>query len=182
MSVVIYDAKSQVMAADTRAYSGSAHPIGNKMKIHRIATGRFEGSLLGVTSSTPGMAEEFKHWIENDALRSDTLVPAGPDFEALLVMPDGSVHLYLDAYYSSGPLVGDVFTIGSGKKYALGAFKAGASVVGAVEAAIECDTMCGGPVALLQLHKDEAHEERPEQLTLDIAAFSTGATLSPALS
>ncbi len=161
MSVIIYDAKAQLMVGDTRAYSGSSHPTGHKMKIHRIKRGAYTGSLLGITSSTPGMAEEFKHWIEENADREAAYVPNGPDFEALLVKPDGSVFLYVDAYYAAGPLIGDVFTVGTGKKYAMGAWRAHPDAVKAAKIAIACDTMCDGPVVAMRLH------EEPEQLPLD---------------
>lgn len=178
MSVVVYDSRRQVMAADTRAYSGSSHPIGSKMKIHRIERGKFIGSLVGVTTAVPGQAEEFVHWLNENAHREAAWVPANPDFEAILVEPNGAVHLYYDAYYSSGPLVGEVFTIGSGKKYALGAWHALQDAVKAVEVAIACDTMCGGPVAALPLHEPRTSDQPQEQLPLDLAGFSTGATLS----
>jgi hypothetical protein len=151
MSVIVYDAKAKVMASDSRAYSGCSHPIGTKNKIHRIERGVYAGSLLGISSSTPGMAEEFKHWIEENALREASFVPVGPDFEAILVTPAGEVFLYVDAYYASGPLTGDVFTVGSGKKYALGAWHAHQNAARAVEIAIECDSMCGGSVQFLPL-------------------------------
>lgn len=172
MSVVIYDAKNQIMAADSRAYGGDSHPMGHKMKIHRLRN----GSLLGMTSSRPGVPEEFKAWLERGAAMDDW-GPSDINLDAILVTPAGEIYLYSDSYYRVGPLVGDVFTVGSGRKYALGAFKAGADALQAVQVAIDCDTMCGGEITMIKLHADEAHEERPEPLTLDIAAFSTGATL-----
>jgi ATP-dependent protease HslVU (ClpYQ) peptidase subunit len=145
MSVVIYDANQQVMTADTRAYCGDAHPFGNKMKIHRLT----DGSLLGVTSSTPGTPEEFKAWLERGA-RMDDWGPSEVDLDAILVTPAGEIFLYTDSYYRCGPLTGDYFTVGSGKRYALGAIKAGADALRAIEVAIECDSMCGG--SAVQLH------------------------------
>lgn len=162
MSVVVYDARQGLMVADTRAYAGCPHPIGNKMKIHRIETGPFAGSLLGLTSSQPGQAEEFKQWV-TEGMSKDAYTPSSVDLEALLVKPSGEVFLFCDSYYPSGPLVSDVFTIGSGKRYALGAFRAGANAAQAVEVAIACDSMCGGPVAALSLHKPaEAPAESDE--------------------
>lgn len=190
MSVIVYDHTQQIMTADTRAYSGDPHPTGNKMKIHKIKEGPFAGSLLGITSSQPGMAEQLKQWI-TEGMDKEAFAPSQPDFEALLVKPDGEIFLFVDAYYPSGPLVGDVFTIGSGKKYALGALRAGANPIQAVEVAIRCDSMCGGPVAALTLHEpaipdqviDAAAEtpvEAQPQLPFDLGAFSTGAQLTSA--
>lgn len=149
MSVIVYH--DGVMAADTRAYSGSSHPVGNKMKIHRLA----DGSLLGLSSSTPGLPEEFKAWLERGADRED-YAPAEVDIEALLIAPDGKAYLYTDSYFRCGPLIGDTFTIGSGKKYALGAIKAGCDAEEAVHVAIACDPFCGGPVSLIRLHESDA--------------------------
>jgi len=112
--------------------------------------------------------------------------PAVCDWEALLVKPDGEVFLFVDAYYPSGPLIGDVFTIGSGKKYALGAYRAGANAVQAVEIAIQCDSMCGGPIAAVTLHEPavpdqviDADAETPAkgqpQLPLDFGTESASA-------
>lgn len=152
MSVIVYH--NGIMASDTRAYSGNSHPVGNKMKIHRLK----DGSLLGMSSSTPGLPEEFKAWLERGANYED-YGPTDVDIEALLVKPDGSVYLYYNSYYRAGPLVGQTFTIGSGKKYALGAIAAGCDAAQAVEVAISCDPFCGGPVAVLPLV--EARPEAP---------------------
>jgi hypothetical protein len=154
MSVIVYDVRNGLMCSDTRAYGGDSHPIGNKRKIHRLS----DGSLLGMSSSQPGVPEEFKAWIERGAKLED-YGPTSPDIEALLVKPNGDVFLFSDSYYAAGPLTGDVFTVGSGKKYALGALRAGADAQRAVEVACECDTMCGGPVTALKLF--EATPEPP---------------------
>lgn len=176
MSVIVYDAKKQLMTADTRAYSGSGHPIGHKLKIHRIAEGPFEGSLLGITSNQPGMAEEFKQWV-TEGMSKEAFAPTTPLLDAILVKPNGEIFLFVDAYYPSGPLAGDFFTIGSGRKYALGALQAGADALRAVEIACELDSMCGGPVAALNLHQPFEAPADPEQLPLDLSKFSTGVRL-----
>ncbi|TDW20436.1 ATP-dependent protease HslVU (ClpYQ) peptidase subunit [Rhizobium azibense] len=149
MSVVVYH--QGVMAADSRAYSGSTHPIGNKQKIHRIKEGPFAGSLLGITTNVVGLAEEFRKWVERGASRDDDLVPGEPCLTAILVKPDGEVFMFSDAYFAAGPLTGDTFTIGSGRKYALGAIQMGADAVQAVEAAIALDVFCGAPLSALNL-------------------------------
>lgn len=183
MSVVVYDAKNQVMTADTRAYCGDAHPFGNKMKIHRLK----DGSLLGVTSSTPGVPEEFKAWLERGA-RMDDFGPSDIDLDAILVTLTGEIYLFSDSYYRCGPLVGDYFTVGSGKRYALGALRAGANSVQAVEVAIQCDTMCGGPVSQLPLYEapvgvrampgPKGPTGEPVSDLFDLSNFSTGLQLS----
>lgn len=152
MSVIVYDPETGVMAADSRAYAGDTHPVGQKLKAHRIEKGPLEGSLLGITSSQPGFAECFKNWV-TDGMMMEDIVNSTPDIEALLVKPDGSIFYFYDGYVAAGPLTGKVFTLGSGKRYALGAFIAGATASEAVEIACQCDTMCGLPVTTLSLHE-----------------------------
>ncbi|AGC36195.1 peptidase HslV family [Rhizobium phage RHEph10] len=147
MSVVVYH--DGVMAADSRAYSGSTHPAGHKRKIHRLP----DGGLVGITSNQIGMPEAFRDWLAAGANREASM-PNEPGFDALHVTSDGEVFLYSDSYTPSGPLYGTTFTIGSGKAYALGALKAGASVTEAIEIAKECDLWCGGPVIELPLYED----------------------------
>ncbi|QIG75590.1 putative HslV family peptidase protein [Rhizobium phage RHph_Y2_17_1] len=148
MSVVVYH--DGVMAADSRAYGGDPHPIGNKRKIHRLP----DGGLVGITSNRIGMPEAFRDWLAAGSDRGAAM-PAEPSFDAIHVTPEGQVFLYNDGYTPSGPLAGQTFTIGSGKKYALGAIQMGATAVEAVEAAMACDFWCGGPVYALNLH--DAH-------------------------
>lgn len=62
MTTIVYDAKIRRMASDSRAFSGSSHPIGAKRKIHRIEAGKYKGSLLGVSSTVPGMNEFVTQW------------------------------------------------------------------------------------------------------------------------
>ena len=144
MSVVVYH--KGVMAADSRAYSGSAHPAGNKLKIHRLK----DGSIVGITSNQVGMPEAFVEWLNNGGSRDD-LMPASPSLSAIVVSPSGDIALYDDGYTPSR-VWGDTFTIGSGRKYALGAIAMGADAKRAVEVAIEHDLWCGGPITSLALN------------------------------
>lgn len=150
MSVIVYDSSAQMMAADSRAYSGCSHPSGYKMKIHRITEGPFVGSLLGISSAMVGAGEEFRQWI-SDGMPKDYAGFSTCDWEAILVNPKGEVYLFVDGYCPSGPLVGEVFSIGTGKKYAHGAWLVSRDALKAVEIAIACDNMSGGPVTSLYL-------------------------------
>lgn len=132
MSVVVY--KNGVMAADTRAYGGDAHPVGSKHKIHRLE----DGSLLGITSNVPGQSESLRAWI-NNGCDSEDMVIANPSFSAIWVKTDGSVWLFWDSFSPAGPLTGEFFTIGSGRKYAMGALELGVEVEEAVAVAIKLD-------------------------------------------
>jgi hypothetical protein len=161
LSVVVYH--DGIMAADTRAYSGDRHFVGNKLKIHRMP----DGSLLGIVSNQVGMPEAFKQWVAEGADR-EAVMPDQPSFEAIHVMPDGKIFYYDDGYTPSGPIVAQTLTIGSGKKYALGAIKMGADAVRAVEIAIDCDVWCGAPVSALPLNEPRLVED-PKSLFSDIA-------------
>jgi ATP-dependent protease HslVU (ClpYQ) peptidase subunit len=146
MSVVVYH--EGVMAADSRAYGGDQHPVGNKRKIHRLP----DGGLVGITSNQIGMPEAFRDWLAAGADRKADM-PGEPAFDAIHVTPAGEVFLYSDGYTPSGPLFGNTWSIGSGKKYAHGAIQMGANAVEAVEAAKACDFWCGGPVLTLSLNE-----------------------------
>jgi ATP-dependent protease HslVU (ClpYQ) peptidase subunit len=118
-----------------------------------------DGSLLGITSNQVGMPEAFKDWIAAGADR-DAVMPAGPCLTALHVLPDGSVYLYSDGYIPAGPLEDETFTIGSGRKYALGAIHAGADAYEAVEIAIACDVWCAGPIMSLFLSETDQKDPK----------------------
>lgn len=146
MSVVIYS--KGAMVADSRAWSGTSHPAGDKRKIHRLN----DGSIIGITSNVVGAPEELVRWI-NEGEDKEAWAPANPSWSAIRVKPDGSVWLYDDAYFATGPLEGEFFTIGSGRKYALGALHAGADIFQAGFVAIACDPFCGGKLRYLSLNR-----------------------------
>ncbi|MBY5591787.1 peptidase S14 [Rhizobium leguminosarum] len=157
MTVIVYDSKRELMIADSRATSGGSHPIGAKMKIHEITAGKCNGALLGVTTDIPGMGEAFKEWV-TEGMSKEAFDPSFSGLWALLVKRDNSVYLFAGSRSPSGPLVGDFFTIGSGAKYALGAYKACGDPFRAVEVAIECDLFCGPPIVSMQLRTPDANQ------------------------
>ncbi|SCW95543.1 hypothetical protein [Ancylobacter rudongensis] len=143
MSTIAY--RAGVMAADTRAYSGSKVPIGNKVKIWRIEG----GALIGVATAKPGQGEMFVQWVRDGADPHNAPTSA-PDFEALLVRPNGEALFFYDSFLPSGPLIAPYFAIGSGSQYALGALAVGAGAEAAVAAAVELDQFTGGLVTRLE--------------------------------
>ncbi|MBY3004066.1 peptidase S14 [Rhizobium leguminosarum] len=157
MSVIVYDRKRELMHADSRATSGHSYPIGAKMKIHNITTGKCNGALLGVSTRTPGMGEAFKEWV-TEGMSKEAFDPNFSQLEALLAKVDNSVYLFAGSHCPSGPLVGDFFAIGSGGEYALGAYKACGDPFRAVEVAIECDPFCGPPIVSKQLRTPDANQ------------------------
>ncbi|MFF0923734.1 peptidase S14 [Rhizobium leguminosarum] len=132
MTVIVYDRKRELMIADSRATSGSHHPIGAKRKINRIAAGPLKGALLGVTTRQPGMGEHFTEWV-TAGMSKDAFGTRESEVEAILVKVDRSVFFFNGCFYPSGPLEDDFFTIGSGSEYALGAFRGGADAFEAVK-------------------------------------------------
>ncbi|UIJ82253.1 peptidase S14 [Rhizobium leguminosarum] len=157
MTIIVYDPKRQLMIADSRATSGSRHPIGAKAKIHRIAAGPHKGALLGVSSRVPGMGEWFREWVTR-GMSKEAFGTSELEVEAILVQVDRSVFFFNENHYPSGPLESDFFAIGSGREYALGARKAGADAFRAVEVAISCDLFCGPPIVHLQLNTPGANQ------------------------
>lgn len=152
MSVVVYDGINRVMYGDSRAYSGCHRPIGEKRKVFIVPEGKFEGSLLGITSSTPGNAELFRKWIYRGMPEED-LPGERDDFdvEALLVNPKGEVFHFTRACNPSGPLSGEYFAIGSGGEYAMGAHAAGASAEESARLTTKLDVMCAEPIYSIAL-------------------------------
>lgn len=157
MSVIVYDPRKRLMVSDTKAYSGSSRPIGYKSKIYRVTMGPFAGSLLGVTSNQPGVPEAFAEWVSNGMNKED-YAPSSPLFDALMVKPDGEIFFFNDSYYMAGPLRGDVFAIGSGAKYALGAFEICKDAFGAVRVAIKFDGFCDEPMESVLLDAEDSYK------------------------
>jgi ATP-dependent protease HslVU (ClpYQ) peptidase subunit len=137
VTTIVY--RDGIMASDSRAYSGDKHPMGNKVKIRRLK----DGTLMGVSTTTPGGGEAVLDWIENDR-PADTTVPE--HFTLLIAHPDGRVFYATDADFLSGPLEGEFFVIGSGEQYAHGACLMGATAVEAVRAGCIADTFTDFPI------------------------------------
>lgn len=146
MTTIVY--KDGMMVADSRAYAGDKHPIGNKVKIRRLKN----GTLIGVSTTSPGGGEAVLNWIEAGRPK-DYTVPE--HFTMLEVHNNGEVYYATGADFLSGPLDAPFFAIGSGEAYAHGALKAGADAIEAVRIACECDTYTGPPIYYLT-HRSKA--------------------------
>jgi hypothetical protein len=142
MTTIVY--RNGVMVSDSRAYSGGALPIGAKSKIQRLN----DGTLVGVSTITPGGSEAIMRWVVDGC-------PDNPDyklpekFSMIMAKLNGSVYLANDALMLSGPLMGEMFAIGTGSEYALGAMKYGASPIAAVEIACQLDVWSSEPIYCL---------------------------------
>ncbi len=132
MTTVVY--RDGIMVADSRAYGGDKVPIGEKVKIRRLA----DGTLIGATSTIVGGSGWAMDWYEQGC-------PAPPggsvnlpaSFTLLAVKPNGDGYMANDQPALTGPLRAPFFAIGSGEGYALGAMAHGANAVQAV--AVSCD-------------------------------------------
>lgn len=141
MTTIVYH--DGVMYADSQAYQGRYDaPIGTKSKIYMAS----DLTILGVSSSCVGAGEAILKWYE-DGMDPKGLPAGNPsDCQILMVKRDGSVFYAKDSLCFSGPLCGDFWAIGSGDRYAVGAFRAGVSARRALEIATELDPWSGGPV------------------------------------
>ncbi|RWX04723.1 peptidase S14 [Rhizobium leguminosarum] len=131
MTCIASERKTGLMVADSRATSGSHHPIGAKMKIHLIEAGRYKGALLGVSSDITGVGEPLKEWVTSGKDK-EALGKIEGSVDPILAMPDRSADFFDANLFLSGPLEGD-FLLARGREYALGAFKAGADAFEAVK-------------------------------------------------
>lgn len=156
MTTIVFSRREGLMAADSRAYSGGALPIGQKDKLMRLA----DGSIAGVSSRVVGASRFYRAWVED---RTPIPAEVAKDIVALRVSEYGEVFYMSGAEAETGPLNGDFFAIGTGDCFALGAMLAGAKVIRAVEIAIALDIWSGGPIVTLPVRpaKKRVRQHRP---------------------
>jgi hypothetical protein len=153
MTTIAY--KDGVLAADTRAFSGSSQPMGQKQKIYRIK----HGSIFGVSTPCPGLSEEIKNWfVEAKNLDHEPQLH-GREFDMLEIDRAGQVFFYHNSFMPAGPLTAEYFAIGSGAEYALGAMGYGASAVDAVAVASAHDVWTGPTVTMIEIPKPKEAAE-----------------------
>lgn len=144
MTTIVY--KDGVMAADSRAYSGGAEGMGEKVKIRRLS----DESLIGCSTIIPGLSEAMIDWIESD-MKGDTPNRKDKAFSAIMVSPEGKVYMMSNESLIAGPLKADFFATGTGADYAKGAMMMGASAKQAVKIAKRLDVWSDGKVRTLRL-------------------------------
>lgn len=138
MTTIVY--ANGVMAADSRAYSGDKHPIGEKVKVRRMD----DGTLLGASSTIVGGGERAMQWYMDGADPESDQLPK--HFTLLVAKPDGSIFLADDTTCLAGPLTAPFIAVGSGEAYAHGALLFGACAVEAVRVACRADVWSGTPI------------------------------------
>lgn len=149
MTTIVF--RDNVLAADTRAYSGDRSPIGQKQKIHQVTHSDGSTSTFGVSTAHPGFSEEIRDWFLNDKHKDFEPHLNGRSFQALEILDTGEVFFYSDNFVPSGPLHGEWFAIGSGMDFAIGALAMGANAQQAVAVALENDVFTGGVVQHITL-------------------------------
>jgi ATP-dependent protease HslVU (ClpYQ) peptidase subunit len=138
MTTIATDGRS--MAADGRVCAGATIFGSNAKKIIRLADGRICGCAGNSRYQAP-----FVAWLANGG----DLPEMDDEFEALVLMPDGTVVSY---DHKGRSLPEELPTAsGSGREFALAAMDLGASPEEAVKAACARDTMSGGEITVLEL-------------------------------
>lgn len=139
MTTIAY--KDGIMAADSRAYSGGARPIGAKVKVQRLK----DGTLIGCSSNVAGGAETVRRWAEaGHPVDFAEGLPA--TFTLMIAKPSGEVYYACDTLHVSGPLDAPFFSIGSGCEFAIGAMDFGACAVEAIRVACRQDVWSDLPI------------------------------------
>lgn len=138
MTTIAY--RAGVMASDSRAYSGYKSSIGEKVKIERLK----DGTLLGVSSTLPGAAENIRQWYK-DGCPKDTYYALPEKFTLLAVKSNGEAYYADDNLMLSGPLKAEYFAIGSGGDFALGALAFGSTAIEAIQIACKLDVWSEEP-------------------------------------
>lgn len=139
MSTVLYVADGHgALFSDTRAWQRGVTSPGLKKKLYRLN----DGSIVGITSSTPGVPERFVACLNDPELDRDWPL----NLAAIRVIGKGKILLYIDSFFPAGPIRSKRHAVGSGGEYAMGALEAGRSAVDAVKIACKLDECSGGPV------------------------------------
>lgn len=154
MTTIAY--RDGVLAADTRAYSGRAQPIGNKQKIFSIKG----GSAFGVSTPQPGLSEAIRDWfVECKHPDHEPVLNGDAGFDMLEITKEGLVYFYHNSFRPTGPITAPYFAIGSGAEYAMGAMAAGCDAVDAVAAAAMHDVWTGDVVTKIDVFPKEKTDE-----------------------
>lgn len=143
MTTICY--RHGVMFGDSRAYTASSAPMGEKTKVARLT----DGTLVGVSTGTPGSSERLIKWLESLVEKHGTLRAIDWEnahnirdlgkFTVLAVLAQGEALLFENSLFPSGPIKQDYYAAGSGRDYALGVLAHGGSAKDAIKVACELD-------------------------------------------
>lgn len=141
MTVIAY--RDGVMASDTGCWIGDASH-GWADKLARAS----DGTLYGVAGSA-AQGEGFLEWVRagspGKSPKPDAVGERDSSFIVLIALPDGTIEV-LTAYGRERFRGAPYFSIGAASSVAFGALHAGATAVGAIEAALAHGSNAHGSV------------------------------------
>jgi ATP-dependent protease HslVU (ClpYQ) peptidase subunit len=144
MTTILASKKHRVMVGDSYASGGGSGF--STIKVFNIGD-----RLVGFCGNlTHGL--KFIEWLKHGTAITNVYDKEEHTFEAL-VMDSTGIHYY-DNELISAEVMEDIYAIGSGAPYALGAIDAGASPKKAVEIAANRDDGSGHPIVVLRLKGD----------------------------
>lgn len=155
-----------ILAADrlvSDSYSQSR--VGVRSKIFQAAD-----QLVYGFSGSAGHAELFREWLSSGAKSSERPNFGERGHQAIMIgrlgvgLSSGDVPVFVD-------IEAKYYAIGSGAEIAMGAMWHGATAEEAVQAAIEHDTSCGGPIDLIRCY------EQPNQFRAETSVTAPYADL-----
>lgn len=150
MTTICY--RNDILAADTRAYSGGKAPIGSKTKIFHDPELKLAS---GCSTTAVGFGERFWMWLTGEIGDQDFKESQPEEGFTAITIQDGEVFIYDNSPFPTGPLKADYFAIGSGREYALGAMEMGASAIEAVRVACKHDVWTAEPIMAIDLRTEQ---------------------------
>lgn len=148
MTTVTY--RDRVMCSDS-AVTCYNTIIGETQKVWKFESGALYGSCGD--GDDRGLRKMLAKVKDEDTMPSvHTLEELGGDIEALFVLPDGAVfHIQTGKAAEATKVDAPYHAVGKGRKFALGAFFAGANTVEACRAGIHFDMNSGGLIQTIAL-------------------------------
>jgi len=148
MTVIAWDGKT--LSADKQTTAGSM-----KRKLRKI-TRLDNGHLIGATGNSTD-CKRYMEWYDSVCKKEVGEFVKFPTWQGdshphlMVVTPWKGVYMYTGTDEYLDYTENDVFAIGSGAEYALGAMRAGADSVKAIEIASEFDAYCGMGIDSIEL-------------------------------
>jgi len=139
MTTIVVSRKQQMMVSDSLSTGGVNSRI---QKIFEV-----DGQLVGFSGHvTHGL--KFVEWLRHGTHPQFVYDKDENTFDALVLNDDGI--FFYDRELVPMEILDDVYAIGSGASFAMGAIDAGAGPVKAVEIAANRDENSGGPVVVIR--------------------------------
>lgn len=134
--------RDSILAADTQVSFGDMRLPERVKKVHRLPDG-----ALFAGSGTYSFIEQLRL-----AIVKQHPMPETKKVDALMVRPDGTVHVYENCMWTKASPA-PYYAIGSGAPYALAAMWCGLGAKKAIECAMAHDVHTGGEVVSVRLRR-----------------------------